>query len=214
MIGNNPSDFVRLFIRQFLWTVWRWIIRFREPVYSRHLPSAKSRKGCLWGRGRLYTGWSQTDNPFLALVWKRPITKSDPVSSVFNDSNGQYRTTVCRWLVRRPHYSARLKCFGSRGPSVFFFFFSDTLPKCFDREGVGRRHTRTRHSNVYRSVREKQGVVVYRQCVFTTSDISACCFTSISRAHRLKIANIRPQQEGRFSLCKKLVLRESGGNKD
>ena len=123
MIGNCPSDFVRLFIRQFLWTVWRWIIRFREPVYSRHLPSAKSRKGCLWGKGRLYTGWSQTDNPFLALMWKRPITKSDPVSSVFNDSNGQYRATVCRWLVRRPHYSARLKRFGSRGPSVFFFFF-------------------------------------------------------------------------------------------
>ena len=214
MIGNSPSDFVRLFIRQFLWTVWRWIIRFREPVYSRHLPSAKSRKDCLWGRGRLYTGWSQTDNPFLALVWKRPITKSDPVSSVFNDSNGQYRTTVCRWLVRRPHYSARLKRFGSRGPSVFFFFFSDTLPKYFDREGVGRRHTRTRHGNVYRSVREKQGVIVYRQCVLQTVTSSRVVSQVFPEHDLLKIANINPQQEGRFSLCKKLVPRESGGNED
>ena len=38
-------------------------------------PQKKSEKGCLWGRGWLYTGQSQTDNPFLALVWKRPITK-------------------------------------------------------------------------------------------------------------------------------------------
>ena len=43
-----------------------------------------------------------------------------PVSSVFNDSEGPYRKTVCRCLVRRPHYSARLMRFGSRGPSEFF----------------------------------------------------------------------------------------------
>ena len=43
-----------------------------------------------------------------------------PVSTVFNDSEGLYRTTVCRCLVRRPHYSARLMRFGSRGPSEFF----------------------------------------------------------------------------------------------
>ena len=42
-----------------------------------------------------------------------------PVSSVFNDSEGLYRTTVCRCLVHRPHYSARLMGFGSRGPSEF-----------------------------------------------------------------------------------------------
>ena len=45
--------------------------------------------------------------------------KKVPVSSVFNDSEGLYRTTVCRCLVRRPHYSARLMRFGSRGPSEF-----------------------------------------------------------------------------------------------
>ena len=41
-----------------------------------------------------------------------------PVSSVFNDSEGLYGTTVCRCLVRRPHYSALMR-FGSRGPSQF-----------------------------------------------------------------------------------------------
>ena len=42
-----------------------------------------------------------------------------PVSSVFNDSEGLYGRTVCRYLVRRLHYSARLMRFGSRGPSEF-----------------------------------------------------------------------------------------------
>ena len=42
-----------------------------------------------------------------------------PVSSVFSDSEGLYGTTVCRCLVRRPHYSAQLMRFGSRGPSAF-----------------------------------------------------------------------------------------------
>ena len=33
---------------------------------------------------------------------------------------------------------------------------------------MGRRRTGTRHGNVYRSVREKQGIVVYRQRVLQT----------------------------------------------
>ena len=41
-----------------------------------------------------------------------------PVSSIFNDSEGLYGTTVYRCLVHRPHYFARLMRFGSRGPSV------------------------------------------------------------------------------------------------
>ena len=45
-----------------------------------------------------------------------------PVSSVFNDSEGLYRTIVCRCHVHRPHYPARLMRFGSRGPSESFFF--------------------------------------------------------------------------------------------
>ena len=79
-----------------------------------------------------------------------------PVSSVFNDSEGLYRTTVC--LVRKPHYSAQQMRFGSRVRAIFFF--SDTPPKCPNRDYVGRRRTGTRHGNVYRGVREKQGIVV------------------------------------------------------
>ena len=52
------------------------------------------------------------------------------------------------------------------------------------------------------------GNVFYKQW-----HISACCFTSISRARLLKVANINPQQKARFSLRKKLVLRESGENR-
>ena len=47
-------------------------------------------------------------------------------------------------------------------------------------------HSGTRHGNVYLSVREEQGIVTRNCCLsvtcFTISDISACCFTSISRA--------------------------------
>ena len=44
-----------------------------------------------------------------------------PVSSVFNDSEGLYRTTVCRCLVCRPHYSAQQMRFWSRIRARFFF---------------------------------------------------------------------------------------------
>ena len=126
-----------------------------------------------------------------------------PVSSVFNDSEGLYGTTVCRCLVRKPQ-SARLMLFGSRGPSEF-------ATKCLDRDCVGRRRTGTKHGNVYHSVREKQGIVVY-WLYFTHSDISACCFMVFRGYDLLKIANINPQQEATLSLWKKLVPRESGGN--
>ena len=66
---------------------------------------------------------------------------------------------------------------------------------------MGRRRTGTRHGNVYRSVREKQGIVVYQQRGLQT-------VTSVSLVFRghdlLKIININPQQEARFSLWKKL----------
>ena len=56
--------------------------------------------------------------------------------------------------------------FGSRGQSEIFF--SDTPPKCLEGDGVGRRLTGTTHGNVYRNVREKQGIAVYRQRVLQT----------------------------------------------
>ena len=76
---------------------------------------------------------------------------------------------------------------------------------------MGRRRTGTRH-NVYRSVREKQGNVVYRQRVLQTVT-SLRVVSLVFRGHDLlKIANINPQQEATLSLWKKLVPRESGGS--
>ena len=43
-----------------------------------------------------------------------------PVFSVFNHREGLYGKTVCRCLVHRSHFSARLMRYGSRGPSEFF----------------------------------------------------------------------------------------------
>ena len=65
-----------------------------------------------------------------------------------------------------PHYSARLMRLGSRGQTEIIF--SDTPPKCLERDYVGRRHTGTRHGNVYRRVRENRellfiGNVFYKQ---------------------------------------------------
>ena len=70
------------------------------------------------------------------------------------------RRVVCGREGDCTQHSARLMRFGSRGPSKFFF--SDTPPKCLDRDCVGRSRTGTRHGNVYRSVRQKQEIVVYQ----------------------------------------------------
>ena len=105
-----------------------------------------------------------------------------------SSSEGLYRTTVCRCLVHRPHYPSRLMRFESRGPSEFFFQIChrrNALTK-IDRDCVGRRRTGTRLGNVYRSVREKQGIVTGSYCLsatcFTNSDLSGHCFTCIWRA--------------------------------
>ena len=77
---------------------------------------------------------------------------------------------------------------------------------------MGRRRIGTRHGNVYRSVREKQRNVVYRQRGLQTVT-SLGVVSLLFRGHDLlKIANINPQEEATLSLCKKLVPRESGGN--
>ena len=77
---------------------------------------------------------------------------------------------------------------------------------------MGRRRTGTRHGIVYRSVREKQGNVVYRQRVLQT--VTSLRVVSLAfRGHDLrKITNINPQQEATLSLWKKLVPREIAGN--
>ena len=68
---------------------------------------------------------------------------------------------------------------------------------------MGTRRTGTRHGNVYCSVREKQGNVLYRQRVLQTVT-SLRVVSLVSRGHDLlKIANINPQQEATISLWKK-----------
>ena len=60
---------------------------------------------------------------------------------------------------------------------------------------MGRRRTGTRHGKVYRSVREKEGNVVYRRRVLQTVT-SLRVVSLVFRGHDLlKIANIHPQQK-------------------
>ena len=77
---------------------------------------------------------------------------------------------------------------------LFFFFFSqirhrNTLTRDCVGSRVGRRRKGTRHGNVYRSVREKQGIVVYRQHVLQTV-ASLTVVSLVLRGHDLlKISN-------------------------
>ena len=87
-------------------------------MYSRNLPAEKIGEGV--------SNAVEEGATVHRLVWIIPsscpvktVNNKIPVSSVFNDSEGLYGTTVCCCLVRRPHYFARLMRFGSRGPSEF-----------------------------------------------------------------------------------------------
>ena len=72
---------------------------------------------------------------------------------------------------------------------------------------MGIRRTGTRHGHVYRSVREKQGNVVYRQRVLQTVT-SLRLVPLVFRGHDLrKIANINPQQEATLSLVSSIFER-------
>ena len=102
-----------------------------------------------------------------------------PVSSVFNESE----LKDCAERLSAVALSVGLiiprgKCLSGHEVRA------SSPPKCLDRDCVGSRRTGARHSNVYRSVRGKQGIVVYQQRV-----VSLVC-----RGHELlKIANINPQ---------------------
>ena len=98
-----------------------------------------------------------------------------PGSSVFNDSEGLYGTTVCRRLVRRPHYSARQDAPGAA--NAFRVTWSErvrhrnALTEIAWEDAVqGLDMARPWHGMLclYRSVREKQGNVVFRQRVLQT----------------------------------------------
>ena len=174
-------------------------------MYSRPLPSEKIGRGTTVHR-LVSDGWSISSSSVKTANNKMARFQL----SVFNDSEGLYRTTVYRCLVCGPHYSARkMRFWWLVRASVFF---PDTLLRYLDRDCVGRRRTGTRHGNVYRSVKEKQGIVVYQQRLLQTV-ASLRVVSLVLRGHNLlKISNINPQQEARFSLWKKLVPRESGGN--
>ena len=185
---NNPPDF------------WRRDYPFQIACVQPPPPLRKNRRRSVCGEDatvhRLVSdGWS------ISSYSVKTANKKIPVSSVFNDSEGLYGTTVCRCHVSKPHYSARLMGFGSRGPSEF-------APKCRDRDCVGRRRTGTRHGNVHCSVREKQRNVVYRQRVLQTVT-SLLVVSLVFREHDLrKIANIHPQQEGHIFAMEKISSPE------
>ena len=131
------------------------------------------------------------------------------MSSVFNDSERLYRTTVSCCLVRRPRYSARLMHFGSRGPSEFFSQIRDrnALNEIVWEDAVqGLGMAMSTVASVENRELLFIGNVFY-------SDTSLRVVLLVFRGlYLLKIANINPQQEARFSLWKKLVLRESCQN--
>ena len=128
-------------------------------------PPKKSEKGCLWERERLYTGQFQTDKPLISSCCVKTANNKIPVSSVLiiaKDCTERLPAVALSIGLIIP----QLMRFGSRGQGECFF--SDTPPKCLDRDCLGRRRTGTRHGSVYRSVIEKQGIVVSRQRVLQT----------------------------------------------
>ena len=90
--------------------------------------------------------------------------------------------------------------FGSRrGPSEFFFFSQIPFKIAWEDavEGLGVAMS-TEASE------KKQGIVIYRQRVLQTVTFCVLFHLIVFRGHDLlKIANINPQQEARFSLWKK-----------
>ena len=110
------------------------------------------------------------------------------MSSVFNDSEGLYRTTVCRCLVRRPHYSVRLMRFGSRGPSEFF-------PQIRHRNAF----TEIAWEDAVASEKNREllhGIVVYRRRVLQR--VTSLCVAVISRARPLE--NLKYQSPARSQI--------------
>ena len=93
-------------------------------------------------------------------------------ANVFNDSEGLYRKTVSRCLVHRPHYSARLIRFGSRGPSECEIFSQMRYRNAFTEiawavaeQGLGMAMS-TLASEKNRALLQR--IVVYRQRVLQT----------------------------------------------
>ena len=69
---------------------------------------------------------------------------------------------------------------------------------------MGRRRTGTRHGNVYRSVGEKQEIVVYQKRVLQTVTSLRVVSLVFRGRDLLKIANSNPQWEATLSLWNNL----------
>ena len=92
-------------------------------------------------------------------------------------------------------------------------YFSNTPPKCLHRNYMGRRLKGTRHGNAHLIGRENQGIVTGNCCLsapcFANSDISSCCFPSISRARPPKNRKVlSPARSQIFSMEKISSSRE------
>ena len=156
---NNPPDF------------WRRDYPFQIACVQPPPPLRKNRRRGVCGEDatvhRLVSdGWSISRSSV------KTANNKIPVSSVFNDSEGLYGTTVCRCLVRRPHYSARLMRFGSRGPSEFFsqIRHRNALTEIAWEDAVASEKNREL----------LHGIVVYRRRVLQT--VTSLRVASISRA--------------------------------
>ena len=124
----------------------------------------KNRRSCLTALSLIWFLWDVKEPTplFQKRRGRRPQNWcGQTFLGLVGDGEGLYGTTVCRCLVRRPHYSAWLML---SGPVVR----ASSPPKCLDQDCLGRRRTGTRHDNVYHSVREKQGIVVYRLHILQT----------------------------------------------
>ena len=122
--------------------------------------------------------------------------------SVFNNSEGLYRTTVRRCLVRRPHSSARLMRFGSRGPSEFFsqIRHRNALTEIAWEDAVASEKNRELLN----------GIVVYRRRVLQR--VTSLCVASISRARPPEILKyLSPARSQIFAVEKISFPRERWG---
>ena len=152
---------------------------------------------------------SQTDNPFLALVWKRLVTKFRCSEFLMIAKDWTERLSAFALSMHRPHYSARLMRFGSRGPSEFFSqihhrnAFTETAWEDAE-QGLGMAMSTL-------ASEKNRALLFIGQRVF--QQVTSLGVVSLVFRGRdlLKIANFNPQQEARFLLLKISVPRESGG---
>ena len=149
---NNPLDFIRQFRR----TDWRRDYPFPIARVRPLPPLRKNRRRGVCGEGATVHRLVSR----LALAWKRQIT--------------EFPCAVFLMIAKdcTEGLSAVALSVGLNFPRGYcvsgHVVLASSPPKSLDWDCVGRRLTGTRHGNVYRSVREKQGNVVYRQCVLQT----------------------------------------------